>query len=65
MILRGEARVLWVPQGRSAGEASPADLGAAETREFGGDLPGALGAYERIVRERSHDAAALARVARV
>lgn len=63
--LMGGARVLWEPQALSAREASSADLEAAETQEFGGDLPGALAAYARLVGHGPHHAAALARLARV
>jgi hypothetical protein len=65
VFVRSDARVLWVPPGTNRVEEPSAGVDDAEAREFNGDVTGALLAYERVVRNRPHDASAVARVARV
>jgi len=67
LTLADDAGVLFVPAQATPGEVPAVDLGAAESSEFGGDLEGALRAYERVASasEGQRAATALARVARV
>jgi signal transduction histidine kinase len=67
LILAQGAGVLFVPAGAGPGGVPVVDFAAAEALEFGGDLAGALGAYQSVPprSEGPRAAAALARVARV
>ncbi len=67
VTVRNGGHALWVPGDAGTTDTSPAFFGDGEVLEFGGDLQGALRAYQRVADEGRDGrvAPALARVARV
>ncbi len=67
VTLRDGGRVLWLPGNAATSDTPSAAFVDAEVLEFGGDLQGALRAYQRVAAEGRDGrvAPALARVARV